>query len=116
MAERHIIETYGPQPHNRNIWPYNSQATVFCHAWPILLFALVLVVIPLLPFPHKNNHYFRKEFLYGTFFTLFVLLRASDNTTSQNIGGTDARAVPPPQILGGPSPQSPLGLRPCWFP
>src|SRR6218665_2119793 len=26
MAEGHTIETYGPQPHNRNIWPYNSQA------------------------------------------------------------------------------------------
>src|SRR6218665_2614590 len=37
MAQRHIIETYGPQPNNRNIWPYNSRATVFCHAWPILL-------------------------------------------------------------------------------
>src|SRR6218665_2987538 len=30
-----------------------------------------------------------------------------DNTTSPNIGGTDAWAVPPPQILGEPSPQSP---------
>src|SRR6218665_3317306 len=41
------------------------------------------------------------------FFTLFMLSRTSDNTTSQNIGGTNAWAVPPPQIfLGGPSPQS----------
>src|SRR6218665_2096470 len=39
-------------------------------------------------------------------FTLFVLLRVSDNTTSQNIGGTDAWAVPTSN-LGGPSP-SPL--------
>src|SRR6218665_3767860 len=46
------------------------------------------------------------------FFTLFMLSRTSDNTTSQNIGGTNAWAVPPPQILGGPSPPSPLGLRP----
>src|SRR6218665_2325976 len=29
------------------------------------------------------------------------------------LGRTNAWAVPPPQILGGPSPQSPLGLRPC---
>ena len=28
------------------------------------------------------------------FFTLFVLSHTSDNTTSQNIGGTDAWAVP----------------------
>src|SRR6218665_1600042 len=41
------------------------------------------------------------------FFTLFILSRASDNTTSQNIGATDAWAVPPPQIFGGPSPRSP---------
>src|SRR6218665_1339192 len=26
MAEGHTIETYGRAPHNRNIWPYNSQA------------------------------------------------------------------------------------------
>src|SRR6218665_1703437 len=30
MAEPHAhsqpIQTYGPAPHNRNIWPYNSQA------------------------------------------------------------------------------------------
>src|SRR6218665_1379255 len=41
------------------------------------------------------------------FFTLFMLSRTSDNTTSQNIGGTNAWAVPPPQILGGTDPQSP---------
>src|SRR6218665_2284720 len=46
-------------------------------------------------------------------FTLLVLSRTSDNTTSQNIGGTNAWAVPPPQILGDRPPQSPLGLRPC---
>src|SRR6218665_1756042 len=32
------------------------------------------------------------------FFTLFVLSRASDNTTYQNIGGTDSWADLPPQI------------------
>src|SRR6218665_2998333 len=48
MAQRHIIETYGPQPNNRNIWPHNSRATVFCHAWPILLSALVAALISLL--------------------------------------------------------------------
>src|SRR6218665_1761542 len=46
------------------------------------------------------------------FFTLFVLSHTSDNTTSQNIGGTNAWAVPPLQILEGTVPQSPLGLRP----
>src|SRR6218665_797578 len=41
------------------------------------------------------------------FFTLFMLSRTSDNTTSQNIGGTNAWAVPPPQILGGTVPPVP---------
>jgi len=45
------------------------------------------------------------------FFTLFILSHASDNTTSQNIGGTDAWTVPPPQILGDRPAQFPLGLR-----
>src|SRR6218665_3031959 len=38
------------------------------------------------------------------FFTLFMLSRTSDNTTSQNIGGTNAWAVHLPQILGGTVP------------
>jgi len=60
------------------------------------------------PFRHKKNHYFKKEFLDNTsFFTLFVLSRVSDNTTSQNIGGTDAWTVPPPQILGDRPPRPP---------
>src|SRR6218665_156274 len=59
------------------------------------------------PFPHKNNHYFRKEFPYDTFFTLFVLSRTSDNTTSLNIGETDAWVVPHLKYLGGPSPSPP---------
>src|SRR6218665_1572887 len=37
----------------------------------------------------------QKKSLMTPFFTLFVLSRASDNTTSQNIKGTDAWAVPP---------------------
>ena len=48
MVHSHTIETYGPQPNNRNIWPYNSQATVFCHAWPILLSVFQVVLYTLL--------------------------------------------------------------------
>ena len=48
-----------------------------------------------------------------SYFSLFILSRTSDNTTSQNIGGTNAWAVPPPQILGGRPPSLPLGLRLC---
>jgi len=65
---------------------------VKCHIWPFL---------------HKKNHYFRKEFLDDPFFSLFILLRASNNTTYQNIGGMDAWAVPPPQIFLGDRPPSP---------
>src|SRR6218665_1369809 len=41
------------------------------------------------------------------FFTLFILSRTSDNTASQNIGGTNAWADPPPQILRGTVPPVP---------
>src|SRR6218665_4146773 len=40
-------------------------------------------------------------------FTLFRLSRTSGNTTSQNIGGTDAWAVPHLIFGGGAVPQSP---------
>src|SRR6218665_10496 len=43
----------------------------------------------------------------NTFFTLFILSRASDNTTSQNIGGTDAWAVPHLKFWGNRLPQPP---------
>jgi len=41
------------------------------------------------------------------FFTLFMLSRTSDNTTSQNIGGGDQCMGGPPtsSFGGGPSPQ-----------
>jgi len=41
------------------------------------------------------------------FFTLFLLSRASNNTTSQNIGGRMHMGRPPHKILGGVSPRSP---------
>jgi len=44
-------------------------------------------------------------------FTLLLLSRASDNTTSQNIGGTDAWAVPTSNFCGT-VPPVPLGTRP----
>src|SRR6218665_1836574 len=51
------------------------------------------------------------------FFTLFILSRASDNTTSQNIGGRMHGPSPTSYFLGGPSPSPPLGLRPWeWTP
>src|SRR6218665_2922484 len=41
------------------------------------------------------------------FLTLFILSRASDNTTSQYWGGTNAWAVPHLKFGGGPSPSPP---------
>ena len=46
--------------------------------------------------------------------SLFLLSRASDNTTSQNIGGTDAWAVSHLKFCWGTFPPVPLGLRP-WI-
>ena len=60
-----------------------------------------------------KNFYFRTKISSLTPFCQFVLCYASNNTTSREIGRTDAWAVPPPQIFGGPFPQFPLSLRPC---
>src|SRR6218665_3975082 len=49
------------------------------------------------------------------FFTLFILSRASDNTTSQNSGVTDAWAVLPPKICGGRPPSPPYVSPPPIF-
>ena len=79
----------------------------------------MLIKCRIWPFPHKKNHYFRNENSFTTsFFTLFILSRASDNTTSQNIGGTDTWSVPHLKLLGETVPPVPLGLCPwahcCW--
>src|SRR6218665_3212386 len=72
----------------------------FSHIFPI--FAMLNVIFD--PFLTRKT----------PFFTLFILSRASDNTTPLNIEGDQCMGRPPPQILGGPSPR-PLGLRP-WPP
>src|SRR6218665_2180643 len=67
-----------------------------------------------------ENHYFKKEFLYKIFFfTLFVLSRAFDNTTSLNIGGHGPFPNLKFQIFWGDrppsSPRSPLlTATVCW--
>ena len=52
MVERHTIETYGPQPNNRNIWSTATESqtieTYGRHAWPILLSVVVAPFVPLL--------------------------------------------------------------------
>ena len=39
------------------------------------------------PFPHKNNHYFRKEFIYDTFLLLCSYFRAHPTTLLKILGG-----------------------------
>src|SRR6218665_1638501 len=77
-----------------------------------LVIDLVLRIFPL--FSHIFRMFTMLNVVYDhfltrkpQFFTLFILSRTSDNTASQNIGGTNAWGVPPPQIFGGtvrPSP------------
>src|SRR6218665_730902 len=52
--------------------------------------------------PISENNSFTTPFLLCSCFRTH-----STNTTSQNIGGTDAWAVTPSQLLGGPSPSPP---------
>src|SRR6218665_4183737 len=57
------------------------------------------------------DHFLTRE---TQFFTLFMLSRTSDNTTSQNIGWDQCMGGPPTSNFWGARPPSPpLGLRPC---
>jgi len=47
-----------------------------------------------------KNLYFTTKIPLSHFFSYFVLSRAYRNTTSPNIGGTDAWAVPNLKFLG----------------
>src|SRR6218665_1721210 len=64
----------------------------------------------------RKNPISENNSLVTPFFTLFLLSRSSDNTTSQNIGGTDAWAIPHLKFFWGAVPQSLLGLRPYQEP
>src|SRR6218665_118276 len=79
---------------------------------------LTVIKCPIRPFLHRKNHYFIKEFLNKTmFFTPFILSHTSDNTTSLNIGGTNAWAVPHLNFFGGRPPPPPPGPPPrSWAP
>src|SRR6218665_3257460 len=82
---------------------------VIDQVFQILCFFTVLNVV-YDPFFTRKTTISKKEFLDKTiFFTLSVLSRASDNTTSLNIGG----GRPLTFNFWGTGPKSPLGLRPC---
>src|SRR6218665_2653795 len=67
----------------------------------------VLNVVCDLFFTRKATISEKNSLMTPFYFTLFVLSRAFDNTTSQNIGGTDSWAVPTSNFLGGPPPSPP---------
>src|SRR6218665_3377750 len=67
------------------------------------------------PFLTSTTTISEKNSFMTQFFTLFVLSRASDNTTSQNIGGGGCMGRLPTSNFGGTLPQFPLGLRPWGF-
>src|SRR6218665_1119781 len=72
----------------------------------ILRFFTVLNVV-CDPFFTRKTTISQKNSLISPFFTLFVLSRTSYNTTSLNIGGTNAWAVPAPQFFCADRPHSP---------
>src|SRR6218665_732226 len=71
------------------------------------------------PFLDEKPLFQNKKFHRNTIFSQFVLCRASNyitNTTSRNIGRTDAWAVPTSNFILGDRPPVPLRLRPWKIP
>ena len=90
--------------HAQNIWwPFFSHRPGFSD-FP--LFTVIKCPIVYDPFYTGKITISEKNFSIRQFFTLFILSHTSDNTTSLNIGGTNAWAVPTSN-LGGPSPRGP---------
>ena len=89
--------------------PFSRRFFIVIELLSLLLLSDIISYITCISLFSWRKHLFHTKisvFLFSYFRTLPY------NTTSSNIGGTDAWAVPPPPIFGGPSPQSPLGLRP----
>ena len=83
-------------------WPFFSHRPGF----PDFTF-LYCIKCCIRPFLHKKNHYFKNEFLDKTIFiTLYVLSRASDNTTSLNIGRDQCMGRPHLKFFLGDRPPS----------
>src|SRR6218665_3801826 len=80
---------------------------IFPFSFPRFSVSFTMLNVVYDPFLTRATTISEKNSFMTPFFTLFVLSHASDNTTSQNIGGTDAWAVPPPQILGDRPPVPP---------
>src|SRR6218665_2213662 len=69
------------------------------------LVSLIFRIFTLLDIVH--NPFLATKTSFSHFASKIFFLSHPINNTSQNIGGTNAWAVPPPQTLGGPSPSPP---------
>src|SRR6218665_1190447 len=95
-------------------WPFfvgiDQVFLIFPFFFQILRIFTVLNVVYQSPFLNKNNHYFRKEFLGDTFFySVRTFARIQQHYFSKYWGDRCTS-----NLLGGPSPQPPLGPR-LWF-
>src|SRR6218665_2394153 len=79
-------------------------------------FSQILCILTMLnvvydPFLTRKTTSSKRKFLYDTFFYSVHTFARIRHTAYQNIGGTDAWAVPPSQILGAVPPRPlPLGI------
>ena len=92
---------------NDLLWGEKILKTFFSHRlyfsdFACLYFCQMFYMLTCMALSSWEKSLFHKKSFMTPFFTQFVLSHASNNTTSQNIGGTDAWAVPPPQSFGGP--------------
>src|SRR6218665_3545025 len=86
--------------------------TFFSHRPGFSDFPLFTVIkCPIRPFLGNKNHYFRKEFLNKTIFYSVHPFAHIRQRYFSKYWGTNAWAVLPPQILGGPSPPRSPPLR-----
>ena len=88
------------------------------YSWPAFrispFFSKIFRIFTMIwPFPHKKNHYFRKEFLYETPFLFGSYFRALPTTLLLKIlWGDGFMGRPHLKFLGNRPPSPPLGLRP----
>src|SRR6218665_1508222 len=87
----------------------------FSLSFPIFSVSFTMLNVVYDPFLTTTTAISEKNSFMTLFFTLFVLSRASDNTTSQNIWGGRMHGPSPTSNFGGTVPPIlPIGLRPWW--
>jgi len=106
--------------HGQNFWwPFFSHRLGFSD-FPFLFPEdfpyLYYVKCRIWPFPHKKNHYFRKEFLYDAFFhSVRTFARIPQHYFSKYWGDGCMGRPPTSNVLGGPSPHSPYVSAPALY-